>query len=605
LIAWSWPQQQPQHVRKNGFPGTLYTPLAIITDFFSGWVPPRHLYTSDIYKVWGNLPYNTGDYQIHLLFSMLFPGYENSGFYRDERGFLSPAPYGEIADVLLSDVRYEVLNRYSTIIITEGTNLDLELYLKLKRFIIDGGHVILFIGTVLKNAETSRYIGGEDYFKLFAADNTKSCITENNIGRGKVTVINDINTLERRETEIILHNNINEDIPHPYKFKPVIEEYLSKTFEDLKIISADNRVLQFTLDIINENEYTLFVSNNTLNTEMFNIISSAGRIISVTELDISDETDTRPEFLPRGSSGTGMPYKTDGEYTIKPYKCRIFRIKTESISLDQAPESYPEPRNKNLYLSLGYTEKSAKEYLLYNPTFLHHFGGLMLPAEYFDRLDETAAEREAHYLNLQNVSIIVDFTHMINHYPDFTIIGNFPNRTQASIERIDHIMALASKYRCGGAVFSLQRNAENEYDHIQAKNGAIGSLRKINDICNGFKIKAFVQNRNILISTAEQLKLFSEDSSVGSVAFNTAYALAAGADIDFKKYDTSLLLLSDIKTDIYGQKYAVNAPVYSGENSRRLKESYRQAKESGIPVILCAEYKCKNEITEELNFLND
>jgi hypothetical protein len=193
---------------------------------------------------------------------------------------------------------------------------------------------------------------------------------------------------------------------------------------------------------------------------------------------------------------------------------------------------------------------------------------------------------------------------MINHFPDLTIIGNFPNRTKNSIDRIKHILTAASKYRCEGAVFSLQRNAENEYSHEQAINGAIESLRKIKDICAELKITSFVQNRNILISTDEQLKLFSNDNSVGSVAFNTAFALAAGADIDYSRYNSALLILSDIKTDIYGQKYTVNSPVYNGENKQKLKTLYRQANKYGIPVILYAEYKSKDEITEELNYLN-
>ncbi|MHB1153006.1 MAG: hypothetical protein ACYCWE_18245 [Eubacteriales bacterium] len=591
-------------VRRNGFPGTLYTPLAVMADFFSGWVPPRHLYTGDIYKVWGNLPYNTGDYQLHLLFSLLFPGYENAGFYRDERGFLSPAPYGEIADVLLSDIRIEVLNRYTTLFITEETTIDLELYIKLKQFVYKGGHIILFINTVLKNNNVSFYNSGSDYDTFFKTENLQDNIFENIIGSGKVTILNYINSFDRCETVTSYRNNMNEDIPQPYTFKPEITEYLDKTFNALKIISVDNIKLLFTLNIINENEYTLFVSNNTLNTETYNIITSAGNISSVNELVITDGTEKRPEFLPCGCVDTGISFKNDGKYVIKPYDCHIYKIRTEGIFLDLTPESNPKPRNKNLYLSLGYTEKSAKEYMLNNPTFLHHFGGLMLPAEYLDRIGEESAEREAHYLNLQNVGITVDFTRMINHFPDLSIIGNFPNRTNKSIDRIKRILTAASKYRCEGAIFSLQRNAENEYSREQAINGTIESLRKINEICIEIKIPAFIQNRNILISTDEQLKLFSNDNSVGSVAFNTSFALAAGADIDYTKYNSALLILSDIKIDIYGQKYAVNAPVYNGENKKELKMLYRQANENGIPIILYADYKSKDEITEELNYLN-
>ncbi|MDD4773517.1 MAG: hypothetical protein PHZ09_07910, partial [Eubacteriales bacterium] len=583
---------------------TMYTPLAIMTDFFSGWVPPRHLYTGDIYKVWGNLPYNTGDYQLHLLFAQLFPGYENAGFYRDERGFLTPAPYGEIADVLLSDTRFKILNRYTTLFISEETAIDLELYIKLNQFVREGGHIIIFINTVLKNKSISDYFCGQDYNELFKTDNNRDTVIENKIGKGRVSIINITESLEPCETAFVYKNNINEDIPHPYKFKPGITAFLHETFNNLKIISVDNPRLSYTLDIINANTYTLYVANNTLNTETYDILTSEGNILSVTELPITDGTETLPEFLPRGYSDRTMGLYMAGTYKLKPYDCRLYRIITEGIRLNVIAESNPKPRNKNLYLSLGYGEKSAKSYLLDNPTFAHHFGGIMLPAEYLDRMDDKTVKREAQYFNLQNIGIIVDFSHMINHFPDLTLIGNFSGRTAESIKRIERILILASKYRCEGAIFSLHRNAENEYSHQSALDGAMDSLRKINEICLKLNIKLYVQNRNVLISTDEQLSLFSQDKCA-AIAFNTAFAFASGIKTDITKYNISMLMLSDIKTDIYGQKYAVNAPVYNGEHKKELKRLYIQATEQKIPVILCAEYKCNDEVTADLLYLSD
>ncbi len=60
-------------VKKYGDPGTLYTPVAIMLDFFSGWTFPRHLYTGNIYRVWGNLPYEAGDYLTDDLLNLFYP----------------------------------------------------------------------------------------------------------------------------------------------------------------------------------------------------------------------------------------------------------------------------------------------------------------------------------------------------------------------------------------------------------------------------------------------------------------------------------------------------------------------------------------------------
>lgn len=35
---------------------------ALLLDFFAGFVPPRHLYTGSVFRVWGTLPFSAADY---------------------------------------------------------------------------------------------------------------------------------------------------------------------------------------------------------------------------------------------------------------------------------------------------------------------------------------------------------------------------------------------------------------------------------------------------------------------------------------------------------------------------------------------------------------
>ena len=81
----------------------MHTPVALLVDFYSGWSFPRHLYSGDVYRVWGNRPYEAGDYLTDAVLDLLYPGYQNSSYFHDETGFLAPTPYGDIADCLLSD----------------------------------------------------------------------------------------------------------------------------------------------------------------------------------------------------------------------------------------------------------------------------------------------------------------------------------------------------------------------------------------------------------------------------------------------------------------------------------------------------------------------
>ena len=96
-------------VEEHGQPGVMHAPVALLLDFFAGWTPPRHLYTRFVYQVWGGMPYTAGDYLTHGVLGLLYPGYEDASYYRDERGFLAPTPFGDMADCLLSDAPARVL----------------------------------------------------------------------------------------------------------------------------------------------------------------------------------------------------------------------------------------------------------------------------------------------------------------------------------------------------------------------------------------------------------------------------------------------------------------------------------------------------------------
>ena len=49
----------PQWSAAAKMPQCVFTPtVAVVLDVESGWTPPRHLYSSDAYRVWGNLPFD-------------------------------------------------------------------------------------------------------------------------------------------------------------------------------------------------------------------------------------------------------------------------------------------------------------------------------------------------------------------------------------------------------------------------------------------------------------------------------------------------------------------------------------------------------------------
>ncbi|MEI6297798.1 MAG: hypothetical protein WCO84_09270, partial [bacterium] len=120
--------------------GTPHIPVALVWDYYTGWLPPR-TGSGSPYMVWGKTEYAKGDHQIDMLFRSLFPHYEDCAYFLDERGFLTETPYGDIFDVLLSNVPRYVLNQYDVAVVIGPTKIEGQLHTTLQDFINRGGSV--------------------------------------------------------------------------------------------------------------------------------------------------------------------------------------------------------------------------------------------------------------------------------------------------------------------------------------------------------------------------------------------------------------------------------------------------------------------------------
>lgn len=103
--------------------GPVQTPIALISEFSNTWRPPSIEFGNRIeFTILGNSPYAPGDYQMHGIRDLFYPHYlQTEKIYADPMGedyAISPTPYGESMDFLLSDVRQEAFSRYGLVIWT-------------------------------------------------------------------------------------------------------------------------------------------------------------------------------------------------------------------------------------------------------------------------------------------------------------------------------------------------------------------------------------------------------------------------------------------------------------------------------------------------------
>eukprot|EP01044_Picomonas_judraskeda_P002504 COSAG03_NODE_182_length_10965_cov_19.659520_10_plen_652_part_00 len=109
--------------------GSTLTTVGVMLDFYTGFAPPRTAYADytqgyaywnagDLWRAWGPLPADSGDFFTAAVLNITYPGWVDSQYFQDERGFLSATPFGDIVDVLLSDASASLLEQYHMLVVT-------------------------------------------------------------------------------------------------------------------------------------------------------------------------------------------------------------------------------------------------------------------------------------------------------------------------------------------------------------------------------------------------------------------------------------------------------------------------------------------------------
>ena len=125
--------------------GEPYSPIAIMLDFYHGWVPPfyRGKNRRNWGGVWCGIPFGKREWMLDSLFKFLFPGCEYSGSPLDEKGYLTGTRFGDIFDVILSNAGFATLERYKCIILARDTKLSKETQNNLVKYVEKGRKLVV------------------------------------------------------------------------------------------------------------------------------------------------------------------------------------------------------------------------------------------------------------------------------------------------------------------------------------------------------------------------------------------------------------------------------------------------------------------------------
>jgi hypothetical protein len=221
-IGWlQW--EATQTARKHPLRGVPHIPVALLLPFEHGWHgqptychhkwfphPYLHDYENEReFFVWGNIPYTAGDWQIDTFFRWVYPG-SNQTFTaptRDERGIVTPTPFGDSFDVILGNADDTAMSKYQAIVLLGGHNVEADkvLQARLLSFVKSGGLVVADISQWDALPTDARALGASDLISTFSYGQGRLLLVQVphwGAGSQNTTVLNRV----RAELGPILHS---------------------------------------------------------------------------------------------------------------------------------------------------------------------------------------------------------------------------------------------------------------------------------------------------------------------------------------------------------------------------------------------------------------
>jgi len=635
-----------QWLQAAGQPGVMMTPVALMLDFFAGWTFPRHLYTSNVYRVWGNLPYEPGDYLTDGVLDMMYPGYQDSSYFHDESGFITPTPYGDMADCLLSDAPSWLLARYPLLVIAGELGGGAEIRDKLAAYVEQGGRLILTAGNLAKlpgglagiqagislkrfGKGTALRVGArrmvEDRpFELQALVLPKAArvLAECSgvpaavvmpFGKGDITVLASPFGVSAKETEGVgallagqLQNEVDKPLPNPYPLLKHARAILDEALRAQMLFAAGEGLSLITCRK-GPGEYTLGVTNNSWSARPFKIISRCGPIESIRELSLDQSEKGAQGQLPEGLEKSHLGVSDDKN--IAGGDVRIFAVRVKEENIDAIAHVVPPARPRGRALPLR-RARSLKEEVLLRPTFFEHFDSIVMDWRYVQERDPDQLKRESAWIRLQRLGCLVDFTSGINLFPDLCLVDNSELDYAASMAAIEGVMAKMEALEVRHLILSLNRQPENNFTRDQTWQSFAQTLRRI---CERAQEQQSTVHLRLSVGAPSQdlrrvVELTSKvDAPNFRLAPSTALLLSRKNDMaEFTgqlQGKIGLWLVSAPRIDLAGRVWNINAPIRECNDPRALAQILALAPEA--PLVFDANYKDLDDEYLDARFLQE
>ena len=627
--AWKW-------VREVGQPGAMLTPIAAMLDFYAGWTFPRHLYTDKVYRVWGNLPYGPGDYLTDGVLDMLYPGYQNSSYFHDEDGFLTPTPYGDAADCILSDAEGWLLARYPMLVVAGDLSGGVEIRDKLQTYVEQGGHLLITAGNLAKlpgSLAGIRIVGAVRHFatgesvqigatklvednafdlcplafpsgtRILAEIADLPAAVEVEYGKGRITVLGSLFGVGAKPKTGVgialaagLRNQVDNPLAKPYPLLKHVRAVLDRAFRTQMLFDGGEGLSLITCRK-GPGEYMLAVANNAWHERPFKIVSHCGDVEAIREIPLDQSEKGAVGYVPEGLEKVDLG--VSGENSIAGGDMRIFAVRVREKNVEEIACRVPPSRPRGRFLPFREVQV-IKQGVLARPTFFQHFDGVVVDWKYLSRREKKGLAQEAGWIGRQKLRVMVDLTSGINLYPDLRLVDNLPADYSASMAAIDDVMAKMGVLEARDLILSLHRYPETNFTKQQTWESLDATFRRLCEQAGKHDLTLHLRmSPGKLPSDLEEAVQFMKRVGAANLrlAPSTALLLASKTDPQqagpLLKDKVGLWLVSAPRTDVAGILWDADAPIASCEKGEALARILAIAPQA--PIVFDAVYKSQDE----------
>lgn len=460
-------------VHKYGQPGVMVTQIALLNDFYSGWMPASHIAAS--FRVWNGMPYSSGDYLTDALVSMFYPHYERSGFFYDETGAMCATPYGENVDALLSDARVETMKQYP-VMVAAGDLFSggRELTDKINDYVLQGGTFVVTAKNaarfwpewkiIEKNtlfpAGTKVKVGNEQIveqaaFRLYKADLPENAQIMAKVGKfpaawcipvGKGRVILSLTEFGLNSQPYQVQppsswhrGEFNTYLERPYRLLSHFETILDELFSSVNLFSV-GKDLGYIVNYLGKGKYRLAVYNNTLKSLPFKIESHIGDIETINELSTGNKLFSCAGYWPHEMKGEVEG--KDDESHIYGGDIRLFDVTVKNEKINVMRKINQVSPVTGSYLATD-NMMYLKEVIRTMPTFFDYFDGVAVDGKSVLQMDDKALARQNEWYTLQSLDIAADLRSGFDSgYWTFDIQKSAFQRTKDDLNRISKKLQL-------------------------------------------------------------------------------------------------------------------------------------------------------------------